>query len=531
MTTSGLECLQKLGSGTYGRVYKAKREDGQAVAVKRIISTKYSSFVESIREADILVRCCGKTLFITNVLGITFANPFNKIRSPPPTDHRDGNLNLIMYKARGNLYEQYQYPDVKKFLQSNVVEIFSKILLGLNFLHSYNIAHRDIKPENVLVFWEDPTPEDPTKHIRTLNVEISDLGMAMPLSSVNSTQIQTFLYRAPEVACDCPFYNTSIDIWSAGILLYFLITGAEPLKSTMEDNQSCLAEINKFLPLSDQKYPMASNKLQPLLPKIFNRVSIGDSLKQFHMRGKWPGEIPFEPTVALIKRMIILDHHRPTAKELLSDPWFESQKDLITTHLALTPMGYETHQFSTVVNDVRVTACNIFIDIFNDCCQSLDKWPWFEDRILFLALDLIDRYVSYNKDNVDFIPLPEGILYPENNQRQIKIYLLVNSCLYIAIKYFTDRATPLDRVIGNISYTKAPWVEYLAKLEQHLLLSVFNFVIYRPNIYEISTNQSHQNASKLFSFMVKQAERCQNLTPVQILKLIVKDSKTEETPL
>lgn len=95
------------------------------------------------------------------------------------------------------------------------------VFLGLRDLHSLGITHRDIKLSNILI----------SNNKYPINkVKICDLGSSKKLVSNpadESTQslnyIGTRAFRAPELIAGNRFYDTKIDIWSAGIIFMKLI--------------------------------------------------------------------------------------------------------------------------------------------------------------------------------------------------------------------------------------------------------------------------------------------------------------------
>jgi cGMP-dependent protein kinase len=88
------------------------------------------------------------------------------------------------------------------------------LLLALEHLSDRNIVHRDLKPENIMIC-DDGYPK------------IIDFGAAKFVSGRTYTIIGTPHYMAPEVLTGRG-YNTSIDLWSVGVMLYEFICGVCP---------------------------------------------------------------------------------------------------------------------------------------------------------------------------------------------------------------------------------------------------------------------------------------------------------------
>ena len=108
--------------------------------------------------------------------------------------------------------------------------IMKQIFSVLEYLQTQEIVHRDIKPENILL---------EEKH-NFLSLKIIDFGSAINCSK--STRLNssngTLYYMAPEVFDEN--YNYMCDLWSAGTILYVLLSGRLPFdgKSNEEVVQS-----------------------------------------------------------------------------------------------------------------------------------------------------------------------------------------------------------------------------------------------------------------------------------------------------
>jgi 5'-AMP-activated protein kinase catalytic alpha subunit len=97
--------------------------------------------------------------------------------------------------------------------------IFKQVIAGLGYIHSLKIIHRDIKLENILIDNEGV-------------VKIADFGISheiKPEQKAVKDICGTVAYMAPEMILrQKAGYDTSVDIWSAGVLLYVMIYGCLP---------------------------------------------------------------------------------------------------------------------------------------------------------------------------------------------------------------------------------------------------------------------------------------------------------------
>ncbi len=104
-----------------------------------------------------------------------------------------------------------------RFALPTIVGIMSQLLLALNYSHQHGVVHRDIKPANIIVM-EDG------------QVKIADFGIAR-LESSNLTQTGLVLgtpnYMSPEQFMGQHVDGRS-DLFSAGVVLYQLLTGEKP---------------------------------------------------------------------------------------------------------------------------------------------------------------------------------------------------------------------------------------------------------------------------------------------------------------
>jgi serine/threonine-protein kinase len=108
----------------------------------------------------------------------------------------------------------------RKILPERALEIASGVLSALDYSHRAGIIHRDIKPANVML-----TPSG--------DVKVMDFGIARAVSDAANTMTQTAAvvgtaqYLSPEQARGESVDSRS-DVYSAGCLLYELLTGRPP---------------------------------------------------------------------------------------------------------------------------------------------------------------------------------------------------------------------------------------------------------------------------------------------------------------
>ena len=121
---------------------------------------------------------------------------------------KGGDLNKYMKKIKENLKE--------KNLERIAAKIIRIIAQGVEYLNQFGIVHRDLKPENIVFGIED----------NIKSIKIIDLGVAitLPFGQQSSDPIGTLAYISPEMYTHNP-YSYKVDVWSIGILLYWLASG------------------------------------------------------------------------------------------------------------------------------------------------------------------------------------------------------------------------------------------------------------------------------------------------------------------
>lgn len=125
---------------------------------------------------------------------------------------------IILPKMKCDLMDLLE--PVEKFEESVTKGIFYQICLAVKACHDHDIAHLDIKPENILQSYEG-------------NFYLADFGGARKIYDPNyevENIMITRAYSAPELrdVGSLQIHPLAADIWSLGIVLFSLLTGAWP---------------------------------------------------------------------------------------------------------------------------------------------------------------------------------------------------------------------------------------------------------------------------------------------------------------
>lgn len=205
--------LEQIGEGGMGVVWLAERQVGaihQRVALKRLrLSAVRDAIGHSPASAVQLARFREEQKILASL-----NHPYIA-RLLDAGDDRDGAPFLAMEYVDGVSIERW-CAQQKLGLRARV-QMFIKVCAAVSYAHEHLVIHRDIKPANILV---DAAGEP----------KLLDFGIARLLDSGvqrNATRVMTLAYASPEQIAGRPL-GTATDIWSLGVLIYELLTGARP---------------------------------------------------------------------------------------------------------------------------------------------------------------------------------------------------------------------------------------------------------------------------------------------------------------
>jgi len=166
---------------------------------------------------------------------------------------------LVMELMSGYDLHTYFIKNKFKFSEKQAADISYQIASGLCYLHKYGVLHRDLKPENIML----------SDMGESSVVKIMDFGLSKILGPNEKVAdgYGTLSFVAPEVLVRQP-YNKQIDIWSLGVILYFMLSGELPFDDK-NDNEEKIAKMTVFTEVKfpKDKWKNRSNEVIDLITK------------------------------------------------------------------------------------------------------------------------------------------------------------------------------------------------------------------------------------------------------------------------
>eukprot|EP01052_Picozoa_sp_SAG31_P035074 SAG31_NODE_4185_length_3494_cov_1.707511_2_plen_193_part_00 len=169
------------------------------------------------------------------------------------------NLHLVMELVEGGeLFSRVC--DKGVYTEPEARRVMNGLCEALQLLHKNGIVHRDIKPENILLKSDE---ED-------CHIKLTDFGLSNTMDGdFLKSKCGTPVYMAPEMLQRKP-YDTKVDVWSCGIILYIVVSGTLPFYADNPDEFLELVLDSQFeFPDDDTfKWSSLSDEIQDLIKQI-----------------------------------------------------------------------------------------------------------------------------------------------------------------------------------------------------------------------------------------------------------------------
>jgi serine/threonine protein kinase len=198
--------VRLIGSGGSGRVFEAKDQSGQRVAIKVVEADSVPRIKLKRFQAEINFCLRPVSRHIVRVLD----HGLSENKSPF----------YVMPYYSSTLREM-----IKAGIESErVLPLYDQILTGIEAAHLLEVCHRDIKPENILYNKE------------TSDLVVADFGIARfkeddlsaAIETLSNERLANFAYAAPEQRFSGKPVDHRADVYALGLLLNEMFTGQVP---------------------------------------------------------------------------------------------------------------------------------------------------------------------------------------------------------------------------------------------------------------------------------------------------------------
>lgn len=278
----GYHDVRTIGHGSQGKVKSAIRNrDNIKVALKFLDPTEMTvSEITRMRQEHAHMVECSRHRHVIQLYGVQWnyryrsKNGAMKSRVVFEMAYAEGGELFNVLSITGRLPE----PIARTY--------FKQLMAGLEHCHMKGISHRDLKPENLLLD-------------RFYNLQIADFGLSAKFQKsgggaiFNTSIVGTPLYLPPEVVTG-HYFGPLADIWSAGVVLFIMLTGVPPFQRPVRGdwwfNRLVNGEYEAFWK-AHRRNARLSSEVENLIQKILHvdfrkRATITAIKRHAWMRGR-----------------------------------------------------------------------------------------------------------------------------------------------------------------------------------------------------------------------------------------------------
>ena len=241
------EIQKEIGVGRNSHVnLGVQKQTGKLVTIKIIKKSQESKNEEelALNEINILKFCHHKNI-------VHLIDYFETIE----------NIIIVLQYIDGCTLGDYLKEKNFSLTEAEAANIMLQIANGIKYLQLFGIIHRDLKPDNIMISHKGSD----------INVKILDFGLSKIVSTEETLNegFGTLYYAAPELIQNLP-YNKEIDIWSLGIILFYIFTSCYPFMGKEEDE---IEEkiINNPVEFKDGEWKNISDKVPNLIKKCLKK--------------------------------------------------------------------------------------------------------------------------------------------------------------------------------------------------------------------------------------------------------------------
>ena len=239
--------FKKIGEGSFGEVYLAKKRNTQEIyAIKRID-------IKSPKNQKMLKYLNYEILIMHELRN--HPNIIKLIELIKSSNH----AYVVMEYCNGGSLSDCLIKSGGRFPVRVIQYLMIQIVNALKYIHSHNVIHRDLKLDNILINFKNDNDKQ-NNNLLASQVKIIDFGLAIKLEPGRfaKTFIGSPIFMDPKILGVFQedgkigelHYDEKADIWSLGVICYQIFTG----KALYDANN--INQLVKLAKLGDYKIPI-----------------------------------------------------------------------------------------------------------------------------------------------------------------------------------------------------------------------------------------------------------------------------------
>ncbi|KAJ1650788.1 hypothetical protein IWQ61_008493 [Dispira simplex] len=205
-TVYGFKLTKCLGRGTFSKVFLGVNKTTEEQVALKFIKNRPASKSD---KHDVRVQR------ETNIL--TVINHPNIIRIMKRADTKNNTVLVMEYAQGGELLSYIRQHG--RLREEEARKFFREVISAIDYCHQHGILHRDLKLENIML--------DEKKHVKIIDFGFANIFFRDRL-------LDTFcgspFYAAPEMVNGVRYRGPEVDIWSMGVILFFMLIGRTPFE-------------------------------------------------------------------------------------------------------------------------------------------------------------------------------------------------------------------------------------------------------------------------------------------------------------
>ena len=378
---------EKIGKGGFSKCYKLYNvQDKKIYAAKEIIKDK-SSYDRIKNEIDIY----------------EYLKHDNIVNQKEHFIYND--TQYLIFEFCENRDLSHLIDKRKKLKEIEVQYYITQLIQALIHLHDRNIVHRDLKLGNIFLTGK-------------MELKLGDFGLAKKLSFRDekiSEMVGTPAYMAPEIL-ENKGYSLEVDIWSLGVIMYYLIIGKLPFN---KPNQEDIKRVSYTFP----KKAIISRAAKSLIEQILvkdpkERPSLKQILRHdfFTLGRSIPRLIPKvfmhkDPSINYIRYFMMdandngivdreLSNESTRLKDIIIEKEDENEENKVRTDIYVT----KCHEIKKYGLGYQLSNNNFGV-YFNDTTKII--YDWRKDSYHYIGNN--EETKSFTEKDIEEIKEPKDL--------------------------------------------------------------------------------------------------------------------------